>query len=278
MRARKMDLAINIATIASILWILFPFYTILKMAFSTVEDIYKLSLFPTHFTIEPFTAIIMGSFYLTRNFWLQTWNSLVIALGTIILVISISLLGGYALGKIDFPLKNSFATLAMITYLFPQAFIALPIFNVVREWGLANSYIGVILVQSAFSSPFCIFLVTDYANSIPKEIEESAQVDGASRLQLFTKIFLPLSIPIVITLTIYTFLASWDSYLIPLLLLQREKLYTLPLGIGFFFTIDEIEWNIFMAFGLLYSIPPLIFYTLFKRFIIGGLMKGALKF
>ena len=134
------------------------------------------------------------------------------------------------------------------------------------------------MVLSAFSAPFCIFVVTDYASSIPKEIEESARVDGASRLQLFTKIFLPLSVPIIITLTIYTFLTAWDAYLMPLLLLRSEKLYTLPLAIGYFFTIDQVEWNIFMAFGLLYALPPLIFYILFKRFIIGGLTKGALKF
>lgn len=278
MKLRRIDLAVNTAAIAVIIWILFPFYTMLKMAFSTIDAIYTISLFPTEISVKPFIDVVTGSFYLTRSFWLQAWNSLVIAFGTIAMVISISLLGGYAIGKIKFTLKSHFATIAMLTYLFPQAFIALPIFVVMQEWGLINSYVGIILVQTAFSAPFSIFIVADYATSIPTEIEESARVDGASRLQLFTKIFLPLSTPIIITLSIYNFLVSWDSYLMPLLLLHSEKLYTLPLAIGYFFTIDMVEWNIFMAFGLIYAIPPLIFYFLFKRFIVGGLMRGALKY
>lgn len=277
-KIKGIDIAIYIFAIAVILWTLFPLYTIVKIAISTINAVYKISLFPTEVTLEPFMAVITGSFYLVRSFWLQTENSIIVAFGMILIVAPISLLGGYALSKIRFSLKRPFATITMLTYLFPQAFIALPIYMIIRSYGLVNSYIGVILVQTAFSAPFSIFIVSDYAASIPEEIEESARVDGASRLQLFIKIFLPLSIPVLVTISIYNFLVSWNSYLLPLLILHDEKLYTLPLAVGYFFSIDEVQWNIFMAFGLFYALPPLLFYFIFKRFIVGGLMRGALKF
>jgi multiple sugar transport system permease protein len=269
---------LNVCAAITILWTLFPVYTLFKIALSSAKGVYTISLFPVEISLESFDAVLTGSFYLCKFFWLQTYNSLIMAFGTVLLVAPISLLAGYALGKIKFRLKSHFTTLTMLAYLFPQAFIALPIYRIMMFYGLTNSYAGVILVQSAFSAPFSILLVLDYATSIPSEIEDAARVDGASRMQLFTKIFLPLSIPILITTSILNFLTSWNSYLIPLLLLHDENKFTLPLAIGNFFLTDAVEWNIFMAFGLLYAIPPLIFYYAFRRFIVGGLMRGALKF
>jgi len=278
LKVKVRSVVLNIFAVLAILWTLFPVYTLFKIAISTRKAVYSISLFPLEVTLEPFKAVVTGSFYLCRSFWLQTGNSIIIALGTVSLIAPVSLLAGYALAKIQFKLKGQFTTITMLAYLFPQAFIALPIYRIMMAYSLTNSYLGVILVQTAFSAPFSILIVSDYATSIPKEIEESARVDGASRLQLFTKIFLPLSVPILITTSIFNFLGAWNNYLMPLLLLHDEKLFTLPLAIGNFFLTDAVEWNIFMAFGILYALPPLAFYFIFKRFIVGGLMGGALKF
>jgi multiple sugar transport system permease protein len=272
------EILVNFITIIAILWTLLPAWEIIKVSFETTKAVYLPSIFIDEFSLESYAAVITGSFYLCKYFWVQMKNSLIVSLGTVSSVVPVSLLTGYALSRIRFKLRGSVATLTMLTYLFPVAFIALPIYRIMNMYGLTNSFIGVVLAITAFSAPFSIWLVWDYASSIPEEIEEAARVDGASRIQLFTRIFLPLSYPIVITISVLNFLTAWNDYLISLLLLHDEKYFTLPLAIGNFFMTDAVEWNIFMAFGILYSLPALIFYAVFRRFIVGGLTRGSLKY
>jgi multiple sugar transport system permease protein len=271
-------LVVNISAILLLIWIFLPAWEIIKVAFETTDAVYTPSILPDEVTLESFKAVVTQSFYYAEHFWVQMKNSLIVSFMTVILADIMALLVGYSLARINYRLKRPTATTAMLTYLFPQTLLGLPIYRLMYMYDLLNTHIGIILVITAFTTPFSIWIVWNYALAIPKEIDEAAIIDGATKVQLFTKIFVPLSLPVLVSISVYNFLVAWNDYLFSLLILQTESMYTLPLAIGYFFTSDAVEWNIFMAFGLLYSIPAFIFYLVFKRFLIEGLTKGAIKF
>jgi multiple sugar transport system permease protein len=144
-------------------------------------------------------------------------------------------------------------------------------------YGLLDSDYALIFTLGTLVTPYASWIMAEYFDNIPKQIDEAAMIDGASQLTIITRIILPLSIPAIIAIMTYAFMYSWNSYLYPLIMLNSVRNLTLPVSMGFFLSSDDAPWNIFNAVGLTYSIPAVILYYAFRRYLVTGLFRGAVK-
>ncbi len=209
-------------------------------------------------------------------FWRQMGNSAISALATTAGVVVLGVAASYVLARYQFRGRTALYSLFAAGLMFPMTVAITPLYILVRELGLMNSLAGIILPQIAFALPTTIIILVPFLRAIPKELEEAASIDGASRLGFFFRMVIPLSLPGVITTGILAFIASWNSYMLPLFILNDEGTYTLPLGVQAFAAQYSVDTARVLAFTSLSMIPALVFFSLFERRIVGGL-TGAVK-
>ncbi|WP_426323724.1 carbohydrate ABC transporter permease [Microbacterium sp. E-13] len=209
-------------------------------------------------------------------FWRQVLNSTIVAIATTAGVIALGLMASYVLARYRFRGRGALYALFAAGLMFPITVAITPLYIVVRDMGLINSLGGVILPQIAFALPTTIIILVPFLRAIPDEIEEAAFIDGCSRLGFFWRMVLPLAVPGVITVGILAFIGSWNSYLLPLFLLNDNANFTLPLGVQAFSSQYSVDTAKVLAFTSLSMIPALAFFSLFERRIVGGL-TGAVK-
>ena len=209
-------------------------------------------------------------------FWGQVLNSTVTALVTTIGAVGLGLMASYVLARYTFRASGFLYALFAAGLMFPITVAITPLYIVVRNLGLMNSLAGVIIPQIAFALPTTIIILVPFLRAIPDEIQEAAFIDGCSRIGFFFRMVLRLSLPGVITVGILAFVASWNSYLLPLFILNDQATFTLPLGVQAFSSQYATDTSKVLAFTSLSMIPALIFFSLFERRIVGGL-TGAVK-
>ncbi|MEN2736260.1 carbohydrate ABC transporter permease [Microbacterium sp. X-17] len=209
-------------------------------------------------------------------FWGQVLNSTITALVTTVGAVGLGLMASYVLAR--YPFRGSGALYALFAagLMFPITVAITPLYIVVRNLGLMNSLAGVIIPQIAFALPTTVIILVPFLRAIPDEIQEAAFIDGCSRLGFFFRMVLRLSLPGVITVGILAFIGSWNSYLLPLFILNDQATFTLPLGVQAFSSQYATDTSKVLAFTSLSMIPALIFFSLFERRIVGGL-TGAVK-
>jgi raffinose/stachyose/melibiose transport system permease protein len=210
-------------------------------------------------------------------YWQQLFNSILIALLTVILVVTVSALAAYVFARFQFPGREALFTLFAIGLLFPAAVAILPLFILLRTVGLLDNPLGVALPQAAFGIPLTIIILRPFFRSIPAELEDAASIDGCSRFGFFWRILLPLSRPALATVAILALVGSWNSFLLPLLILGGHDQWTLPLGVLNFSTQYSQDVAAVLAYAALSMIPALAFYAIAERQLIGGLTTGAVK-
>jgi len=210
------------------------------------------------------------------TFWILVMNSTIVAVATTVGVILLGLMASYVLARYRFRGRGVLYALFAAGLMFPITVAITPLYIVVRDLGLINSLAGVILPQIAFALPTTIIILVPFLRAIPDEIQEAAFIDGCSRLGFFFRMVLRLSLPGVITTGILAFIGSWNSYLLPLFILNNEATFTLPLGVQAFSSQYSVDTAKVLAFTSLSMIPALIFFSLFERRIVGGL-TGAVK-
>lgn len=210
------------------------------------------------------------------TFWQEVANSTVASLCTTIGVVVLGLMTSYVLARYQFRGRGAMYSLFAAGLMFPVTVAITPLYILVRNLGLMNSLPGVILPQIAFGLPMTIIILVPFLRAIPTEIQEAAFIDGCGRLAFFWRMVLPLSLPGVITVGILNFVQSWNSYLLPLFILNNESSYTLPLGVQAFSSQYSVDTAKVLAFTSLSMIPALVFFSLFERRIVGGL-TGAVK-
>ncbi|WP_442574648.1 carbohydrate ABC transporter permease [Microbacterium sp. F51-2R] len=210
------------------------------------------------------------------TFWILVFNSTIVAVATTVGVIVLGLMASYVLARYQFAGRGVLYTLFAAGLMFPITVAITPLYIVVRNMGLINSLGGVILPQIAFALPATIIILVPFLRAIPDEIQEAAFIDGCSRLGFFWRMVLPLAVPGVITVGILAFIGSWNSYLLPLFLLNDNANFTLPLGVQAFSSQYSVDTAKVLAFTSLSMIPALAFFSLFERRIVGGL-TGAVK-
>ena len=212
----------------------------------------------------------------STTFWGEVANSTVAAVVTTVGVVALGLMASYVLARYQFKARGLLYALFAAGLMFPMTVAITPLYIVVRNLGLMNSLAGIILPQIAFALPTTIIILVPFLRAIPDEIEEAASIDGASRLGFFWRMVVPLALPGVITVGILAFIASWNSYILPLFILNNEDSFTLPLGVQAFASQYSVDTAKVLAFTSLSMIPALIFFSIFERRIVGGL-TGAVK-
>lgn len=249
-----------------------PVLYIIIGGFRTNAEITKdPSGFPSTWQLINYSEVLKSSI-----FWRQVSNSVICGVFTTLGVVVLGVAASFVLARYNFWGRNAMYALFAAGLMFPMTVAITPLYILIRGLGLTDNLAGIILPQIAFALPTTIIILVPFLRAIPKELEEAAAIDGASRLGFFFRMVIPLSIPGVVTVGILAFIASWNSYMLPLFILNNEGSYTLPLGVQAFASQYSVDTARVLAFTSLSMIPALVFFSLFERRIIGGL-SGAVK-
>ncbi|MCD6529273.1 carbohydrate ABC transporter permease [Candidatus Bathyarchaeota archaeon] len=265
-----------------VLWILLPIYWMVVASIVPEVQVSRLHLYPRldqlslQSYIELFTP---GDVIKVRARGIQQylWNSVVVASFVMVISLMIGSIGAYAISRIRFRGRDLFSGLILFTYVFPSTVLMAPIYLYVRELGLGNSFAGVIFMELAGILPFSTWLLMGYFQELPLEIEESALVDGCSRLQVLLKIVFPISLPGLVTAAIYAFVSSWDAFVIPLIILDERHLWTLPIVTRQMIYGEYIKWSQINGVAVICAIVPAVLFGFMQKYIVRGLAAGAVK-
>ncbi|MDR1824496.1 MAG: carbohydrate ABC transporter permease [Bifidobacteriaceae bacterium] len=227
--------------------------------------------FPNPWKLSNFSNVLTGSM-----FWRQAGNSVICALVTTLGVVVLGVMASYVIARYNFRGKGAMYALFAAGLMFPLTVAITPLYLLVKSLHLTNTLAGVIVPQVAFALPTTIIILVPFLRAIPREIEEAAAIDGCSRLGFFRRMVLRLSVPGLVTTGILAFIGSWNSYMLPLFVLNDSAKYTLPLGVQAFASERSTDTAAVLAFTSLSMIPALLFFSLFERRIVGGL-TGAVK-
>jgi raffinose/stachyose/melibiose transport system permease protein len=240
------------------------------------KDNYQLSAspmaLPNPWVVSNYTDVL-GS----DTFWIQLKNSVVIAAVTTFVVLVFASLAAFVFARRSFPGREVVFTLFTLGLLFPSAVAILPLFVLVRTLGLLDSPLGIALPQAAFALPLTIIILRPFFRNIPVELEDAALIDGCGTFGFFWRILLPLSRPVLATVAVLTIVASWNQFLLPLVILSDQANWTLPLGVSNFSTQYSSDTARILAYTSLSLVPALVFYLFAERQLVGGLTSGAVK-
>jgi ABC-type sugar transport system, permease component len=218
-----------------------------------------------------------GDIIVSQRYWLQMWNSLVMALLTVVLTVTFSAMAAFVFAHVTFVGSRFLLNYFLLGLMFPAATGILPLFIRIRDLGLIDTYWGVVLPQVAFGLGMSILLCRNYFRNMPKELFDAAFVDGCGYIRFFWYVTLPLARPIIATVGIIAFVGSWNSYIIPLIMLNDERMFPWPLGVMIYQGEYATEWQLVLAFITLTILPTFIAFILAQRHVIAGLTAGAVK-
>jgi multiple sugar transport system permease protein len=259
------------------LWTMVPIYHLFLFAISPKESAFGGKLWPDHPTLRNFEIVFGQKHYFLFHFWEQLWNSLVIAVAIGVLTLLIATLAAFAISRLKVPGGRIVMNLALFTYFIPAAFLAVPMYKTMGIYGLLNNQWALILAMVTIASPYAIWVLKQASDKLPYELDEAAIVDGASAMQLFRLVYIPLMMPSLVAVGTYALLLAWNEYLYAFLLLSKDTDITLSVALGNFLSADDSPWELLMTTGLIYALPPAAIYYAFRRYMVGGLTVGAVK-
>lgn len=248
--------------------LLWAFDTALKPEGETT--VIPISWIPSQFTLDAFITTLSTS-YIPRWYWNSTISSGLISLLTVLL----ASLAAFALSRIPFRGRNVLFWIILAGIMVPGQVLVVPLFSQMQTFGLVDTYWGVILPQ--ITSPVAVFIFKQYFDGIPAELEESALLDGASRLRVYWQIWMPLARPAIAAVAIFTFVISWNNFVWPFIVITGNNMMTLPVGLATVQTSFGIRYAQIMATALLGGIPALIVFLFFQRQIVEGIAGSGLK-
>jgi multiple sugar transport system permease protein len=260
-----------------LIWTMLPIYHLLLFAISPKESALGGQLWPDTPTLQNFRIVFSEKHHYLEHFWRQLWNSLIIAVATGVLTLLIATGAAFAISRLKVRGGRLMMNLALMTYFIPAAFLAVPMYKTMGVYGLLNSHWSLILAMTTIAAPYAIWVLKQASDKLPWELDEAAKIDGASPLQLFRLVYLPLMTPSLVAVGTYALLLAWNEYLYAFLLLSNDREITLGVALGNFLSSDDSPWELLMATGLIYALPPAAIYYVFKRYMVGGLTAGAVK-
>ncbi|MBN9561347.1 MAG: carbohydrate ABC transporter permease [Alphaproteobacteria bacterium] len=240
-------------------------------------DVFSDAIWPPAPTLESFRIVVTEGYWYLENFWRQYGNSLYVGLSTMFLTLLIGSLVSFTVGRMRVRRGWVLTNAALLTYVIPASFLAIPFYRIMQSYGLANNAWSVIAAEVTFATPYAIFIFQQYGKSIPIELDESARIDGATPLQVYLRIYLPLMAPALVAVGTYALLLAWNEYLYQFLLLSSPASMTVPVALAQFLNSDEAPWNYMMATAIIYALPPIAIYYLFRRHMAAGLTMGGVK-
>jgi multiple sugar transport system permease protein len=276
-RAALKQLRLGALGILLLIWTLVPIYHMLVMALTPGKEAHAGQLWPQDPTLENFRTVLGQGHFFLHHFWAQLLNSIVVAVAAAGLTLTIAACAVFAISRLRLSWGGTVSNLALLTYLIPAAFLAVPMYKTMGHYRLLDNQWALIFSIVTFATPYAIWVLKQYADKLPYELDEAARIDGASALQIFRLVFLPLMAPSLVAIGTYALLLAWNEYLYAFLMLSREQNMTLPVAIGLFLTTDDPPWNILMATGIIYSLPPAAIYYAFRRYMVTGITAGAVK-
>ncbi len=259
------------------LWTMLPIYHLVLFAISPKESAFAGKLWPDHPTLANFARVFGQKHYYLENFWIQLWNSLLIAVTVGAATLVIATFAAFAISRLRVRGGRWVMNLALFTYFIPAAFLAVPMYKTMGNYGLLNSQWALILAMITIATPYAIWVLKQASDKLPLELDEAARIDGASPWQLFRLVYLPLMAPSMVAVGTYALLLAWNEYLYAYLLLSHERTIPLAVALGHFIAADDSPWELLMATGLVYALPPAAIYYAFRRYMVSGLTSGAVK-
>lgn len=268
---RSIVLAVGL-TLFSV-WTLFPYAWILATSIKPSRDIYvAVSILPQRVTSEHYRYILEDP-----DFRTYFRNSLFVASTTTVIAMAVAIFSAYALTRLSFRGRGFMARATIVTYLVPASLLFIPLFQIANQLRLTDKSIGLVVVYLIFSVPFSTWMTISYFNTVPSELEDAALVDGATRLRALFTIFVPLALPALAVVALFTFTVAWNEFLFALLLIGRDSQKTVPVGLAEFVRGDTYQWGRLMAGSLLASLPPVLIYFISQKWVVSGLAGGAVK-
>jgi multiple sugar transport system permease protein len=264
---RRLDAAASAALgVVLLIWSLLPCYNMLLIALDAEGDTeFSGMILPAEPSLDSFRMVVTQGYWYLKDFWHQFGNSLRVGVLTMLLTMLIGSLASFAIGRTPLRKVRILINCALLTYVLPSAFLAIPFLRVVQSYGLSDSLWSVIAAEVMLATPFAILVLQQYARLVPLEVDEAARVDGASPLEVYWHIYLPLMAPALAAVGTYALLLSWGEYLYQYMLLNSQRNWTVAVALEQFWDSDEAPWNYMMALAIMYALPPVaIFYALIR--------------
>ena len=252
----------------------FPLFWMLSTSLKPSAEIFATPprLVPAHPTLENFGRLFSDTSFLTFF-----RNSALVSLATVALTLGVSAPGAYGLTRFAFAGREKVAGLILTTYMFAPVMIIIPFYILVKELGIVNTRLALVLSYTTFCLPFCLWLLRAFFESIPLELEEAALVDGAGRGRAVWHVVLPLALPGLIAAAIFTFILAYNDFLFALVLITSEELKTLPVGVNDLFNATIVDWGMIMAAGVMITLPAVLFFAGVQRYLVQGWGAGGVK-
>lgn len=252
----------------------FPLYW---MVVSSLKASHELLATPPTFIPREWELRAYRNLFLETNFWVYFQNTVVVAAIVTVIVVVAGVIGAYSLTRYAFPGRTMVARLTLLAYMFPPIIMLVPLFLLAHEFGFTNSLLGLALTYISFSLPYALWILRAFFQSIPVELEHAALIDGANRAQALAYVVMPLALPGIIATAIFTFIVAWNDFLFALVLIGKDELKTLAIGVNEFFHMAVVDWGLIMAAGVMVTIPALVFFIAVQRYLIAGWGTGGLK-
>ena len=282
MKRRRIFLTIVAASFMAVIALIeaFPLYWAFTLAFRPDVDLFSHRIIPSRLMLDNFKTLIFSKSWAGFegvSFLIPLRNSLLVALGSTVLSVGLSIFAGYGLAR--FPLRGKGVMLSYIlfTYVFPPFILAIALYGMMQAIGLHDNLFGLILLHLIIVLPYCTWTLRGYFLSIPRDLEEAALIDGCSRIEALFRVVLPVSAPGVASTAVFSFTLSWSDLLFALINIDSLRNFTLPIALRAMVIGDYVRWGSLMAGVVIAITPPMIFYLLLQRYVVRGLAAGAVK-
>ena len=261
-----------------LIWSLAPVYNMLMIALDPEEGEIEFdgNIWPPEPSLEGFRAVVTQEARYLEDFWHQFANSLYIGLLTMVLTVLIGSLASFAVSRLRLGKASLLTNAALLTYAIPASFLIVPYYSIMHSYGLADGPWAVIAAQTTFATPFAILILQLYGSLIPFELDDAARLDGASPVQLYLRIYLPLMTPALAIVAIYALLLAWNEYLYQAVLLSVRNM-TVSVTQGQLFEDVDAPWNAMMAAAIIYVLPPIALLFVLRRYVVASLTMGGAK-
>lgn len=274
-REKRIDRLCYVGLILASLVVLVPIVYMASTSLKSIQEIMSstvVTLFPQKVSTEAYENIVTD-----YPFFTYLKNSVVISVIATLVAVTFSTLAGYGFSRFRFKGKGVVMMFILVTQMFPAVMLFVPYYKLLTIYGLANTRTGIIIVHIASVIPFCSWMMYGFFNSISRELDEAARIDGCGHLRTFVQVVAPLTLPGLISTTIYAFIQSWNEYMFTMLCITKESMKTLPVAIGQMAGYDKVMWNDLMAASLLSSLPVVILFLFLQKYFINSMMSGAVK-
>jgi multiple sugar transport system permease protein len=276
-RRRLIEAGSAILGLVLLIWSLIPVYNMFLIALDPEEGEIEFTghIYPPEPSLDAFWVVLtQGDRYLA-DYWQQFGNSLYIGLATMLLTVLIGSLASFAAGRMRLRRGFLVTDAALLTYLIPAGFLIIPFYLIMHQYGLSDNLWAVIAAQVTFATPVAILILRYYANLIPRELDDAARVDGASNLQVFLRIYLPLIAPALAVVAVWAMVLAWNDWLYQAVLLTSPSKTTVSMMQGDLFEDPDAAWNAMMAGVIIYALPPLVILFVLRRYAAAGLRIGG---